>query len=415
MKTGTVLCTLQIEQMVEVYMSILRRVLVSFLVLALPAAAMIAYILAWKKAEIRQQQKQAAVSFGTRDWSIFRGDGLLTGRAAGSLPMKLAQAWQFKTGGAVKSTPVVYDGIVYVSSSDKHVYALDVQTGGALWQTELDGEIEASPLVHGGRVYVGTLEGTLFALDGQMGEVLWSFKSGDKIVGSVNTAVVDGQTQILLGGYDGSLYALETDGVLLWKYETDSYINGTPAVFDGQAAVGGCDAFLHLVPLNDPNGVRRVDTGSYVPSSPAVLDGMAYVGNFEGKLLAIDTAKAQVAWTYENKDASFFAVPAVRDDLVVAGTREGLLIFLDCQTGKEVRNFRAGDAINSGPVLCGDEVLFGCDDGRLYRVSIQTGKEVATYNLGRPILSSPAIADNYVLVGCDDGSVYAFKQEEQLR
>lgn len=392
-------------------MSMLRRVLIPFLVVAVPVAAMTAFILFGLRETNEEREPstpEPSAVFGTADWPIFRGDAQLTGRAAGEMPDELSLEWEFATGGAVKGTPVVADGMVYTASTDKKVYALDLRTGKPLWQTELDGEIEASPLVVEDRLYVGTMEGTLFGLDRGDGRVLWSFESRDKVVGSVNAADVDGQTVILLGSYDGTLYALDTDGGLLWRYETDSYINGTPAVLDGQAAVGGCDAFLHLVSLADPNAVRKVDTGSYIPSSPAVSDGMAYVGNFEGKLMAIDTAKAQIAWTYENKDVAFFAVPAVSESTVIAGTREGRLIFLDRPTGRELRTFTAGEAIDSSPVICGDRVLFGSDDGRLYMVDIAGGREVWSYTLGRPIASSPAVANNFVLVGCDDGKVYAF-------
>ena len=397
-------------------MSMVRRVLVPFLIMALPVAAMMAYILYAGKAKINESKSAAdtvqTVSFGMANWTIFRGDQQLTGQAEGELPDTLSLKSQFTTDGEVKATPVVADGIVYVGSADKQVYALDLQTEKRLWQTELDGEIEASCLILDNCIYVGTMKGTLFALNHKDGKILWSFKSRDKVAGSVNCAEANEQAIILLASYDGTMYALDIEGTLLWKYETDSYINGTPAVFNSTAAVGGCDAFLHLVPLTDPNNVRKVDTESYIPSSPAVLDGMAYVGNFEGSILAIDTHKAKIVWTYKNKDASFFAACAAADDIIVAGSREGNLYILDRATGKEKHVFKAGNSIESSPVICGNKVVFGCNDGRLYIVNTVDGKEIWSYNLGRPIISSPAVANNLVLVGCDDGNVYVFGESD---
>ena len=60
------------------------------------------------------------------DWPLFRGDARMTGVSSSKLPDKLDERWTFKCKDAVESAPAIADGVVYVASADKHLYALDL-------------------------------------------------------------------------------------------------------------------------------------------------------------------------------------------------------------------------------------------------------------------------------------------------
>ena len=47
-----------------------------------------------------------------------------------------SMAWQFETGLGVNSSPAVEDGLVYFSSLDGKMYAVDAQTGAIKWSAE---------------------------------------------------------------------------------------------------------------------------------------------------------------------------------------------------------------------------------------------------------------------------------------
>jgi quinohemoprotein ethanol dehydrogenase len=80
--------------------------------------------------------------------------------------------------------PLVYAGIIYVSTGANDVFAVDVDTGQTLWAyaANLDPAIDviccgwtSRGLALGdGRVYAGQLDGKLVALDQLDGRVLWS-------------------------------------------------------------------------------------------------------------------------------------------------------------------------------------------------------------------------------------------------
>ena len=61
------------------------------------------------------------------------------------------------------SSPAVANGIVYVGSNDKNLYALDAKTGAKLWSYATGNSVESSPIVTNGMVYVGSDDGKVYA------------------------------------------------------------------------------------------------------------------------------------------------------------------------------------------------------------------------------------------------------------
>src|SRR4051794_15263930 len=63
-----------------------------------------------------------------------------------------AAAWverirfSFQTGGPIRGTPIVYDGVVYVGSGDGFLYAIDATTGGLRWRRATGGAVVSTPV-----------------------------------------------------------------------------------------------------------------------------------------------------------------------------------------------------------------------------------------------------------------------------
>jgi outer membrane protein assembly factor BamB len=345
------------------------------------------------------------------DWPQFHGNRTQGGFVSGDLPDELSLLWRFKAGGEVRSSPAIVKGRVYVGSSDKHIYAIDVQTGKQVWSRVLDDMIEASPTVVDNVVYIGTLNGSLYALDSESGNEHWKFSTGDKITGGVNWfRDSGGSPNILAGSYDSVLYCIDArSGKSLWTYETGNYINGSPAVDGKHCVFGGCDALIHIISTFDGKKAGEIDSGAYIAGSAAIKGDNVYIGNYEGELLKASLTTHEVIWRYTIGNDSFISSPAVTEELVVIGGGDMNIHCVDNQTGRPRWTFKTLDAVDSSPAIVSDRVLTGSDDGRLYLLSLADGKLLWTYETGRSITSSPAVADGMVVVGCDDGMVYCYK------
>ena len=96
----------------------------------------------------------------------------------------LAWASELDTNRGMESTPIVIDGVMYVTSAWSVVYAYNAKTGERLWK--FDPEVDKSRGVSAccdvvnrgvaiwqGKVFVGTIDGRLIALDTKTGAKKW--------------------------------------------------------------------------------------------------------------------------------------------------------------------------------------------------------------------------------------------------
>nr|HET7859620.1 PQQ-binding-like beta-propeller repeat protein [Caldimonas sp.] len=152
---------------------------------------------------------------------------------------KLRPAFQFQTEvvESMETAPIVVDGIMYITTSYNHVYALDAQTGKEFWHykhkmgpvtTFCCGPNNRGVAVMGDRLYMGTLDAKLLAFDAKTGKVLWATQIADPEKGYSETmapVAVDGKVLI---GTNGGEYGIRgfvkafdaNDGKLLWTFNT---------------------------------------------------------------------------------------------------------------------------------------------------------------------------------------------------
>ena len=160
---------------------------------------------------------------------------------------KLGLAWfaDLDTRRGQEATPLVVDGVLYVSTAWSKVKAYDAATGKPLWayDPEVPGEwavhaccdvVNRGVAVWDGKVYVGSFDGRLIALDAATGRKLWEVNTIDRTKPYTITGaprVVKGKVIIGNGGAEFgvrgyvSAYDAQT-GEPAWRFYT---VPGNPA------------------------------------------------------------------------------------------------------------------------------------------------------------------------------------------
>ena len=343
--------------------------------------------------------------YSSADWPLFRGDLRMTGVSAAKLPDKLEERWAFKCKDAVESAPAIADGVVYVASMDKHLYAVDLATGKEKWKTLL-GPMKAAPAVHKGRVYVGDVEGKFHAVDAASGKKLWTFETAGEIAAGANFYKDD----VLIGSHDSTLYRLSPDGKKVWEFKIDGPVNGSAAVAGDRTFVAGCDSILHVVDLESGKSVGGVELGGQAAATAAVGDDLVVVGTMTNQVVGVNWKALKKVWEFEPKRRAqpFYASAALADKLVVAGSRDKKVYCLDRATGQERWNFITEGMVDASPVVVGSRVYVGClsTTGEFYVLDLVSGKEVQQITLDGAVTGSVAVGPDCVLVGTERGTVY---------
>ena len=138
---------------------------------------------------------------------------------------------------SMEVAPVVVNGVMYITTSYNHVYAIDAVTGEQYWHykhkmgpvtTYCCGPNNRGVAVFGDMVYMGTLDAKLVALEAKTGNLVWEKEIADPELGYSETmapVVADGK--VLIGtnggeyGIRGFVKAFDAkNGELLWTFYT---------------------------------------------------------------------------------------------------------------------------------------------------------------------------------------------------
>jgi eukaryotic-like serine/threonine-protein kinase len=355
--------------------------------------------------------KKVEENFQNYNWPIFRGSRNLDGQAKGKFTEKPILRWSYKTKGSIESSAVINFDSIYIGSTDGFLYCLDIKNGDLNWTFDSGDTITAPPLFLNDKIIIGNHTGILFALNSQ-GKIIWQFATKEKITGSANYIFNKGKTNLIISSYDYFIYCLDLDsGQLIWKFETGNYINGSPTVFKNQIMFAGCDGVFRILSAEGEQ-IKEINIDVYIASSTAVSDqdAIAYIGTYDGSFLGIDLQTTRIIWSYQNKKktGSFLSSACISETTVFAGSRDHLLLALNRNDGTLKWQFRALDRIDSSPIFVNEKLLFGSDDGIFYMINADNGEKMWSYEIGAPISGSPAINKGLVVIASTDGKIYCF-------
>jgi glucose dehydrogenase len=151
----------------------------------------------------------------------------------------LRPSWIFQTEvkDTMETSPIVVNGVMYVTTAFDHVYALDARTGEELWHykqklgpitTYCCGPNNRGVAVYGDMVYLATLDSKLVALDAKTGQQVWESKIADPELGYSETMAPTAVKGKILIGTNGGEYGIRgfvkaydaKTGKELWTFNT---------------------------------------------------------------------------------------------------------------------------------------------------------------------------------------------------
>jgi quinohemoprotein ethanol dehydrogenase len=254
---------------------------------------------------------------------------------------RLGVAWSVEVGseGKLETTPLVFNGVLYGTSTWSQVYAIDLRTGKAKWQWDPGmvrggfeamgpraccGPVNRGVALYDGKVYVGLLDGRLVALDAETGKPVWAVQTTPPNTDYTITGaprVIKGKVVIGQGGAEygvrGFLGAYDAQtGKLAWKF----------FVVPGDPAKGFEDPAL-AVAAKTWNGQWWKAGGGGTP-----WDGIAY--DPELNLVYVGTGNGS-PWNAQHRS------PGGGDNLYLSS-----IVALNADTGKYVWHYQTSPGDN---------------------------------------------------------------------
>jgi outer membrane protein assembly factor BamB len=347
------------------------------------------------------------------EWSTLQYYEGRTGYTESPAPDSNQTFWKFQTGGPIKSSPVVSSGMVFVSSTDGYLYAVNMTTGAKIWEFWIGTDVNSPSVAHD-KVFITSTSGTAYAINMYSGLEMWNKSLGEPagfgaplIVGT-RVFVNGNETVFALNEAVGvSLYEVQmphANGIAPLAYNNgliySVVLRGMEIGVDGTEALDGMGRFWVTVA---PSGIETVRSG-------------ATIGNGKTYVVTVDLNGTSAIFELNDfgmrtwellLDGLTEASPAVAYDTVYIPT-DSFAYALDTENGT-VKWSRPldGEYAVSSPAVADGKVYFGLDNGYVYAFDAFTGDIVWSYKTEGAVESSPAISDGLLFVGSDDGYLYA--------
>jgi outer membrane protein assembly factor BamB len=349
----------------------------------------------------------------------------------------------------VWGTPVVSDGLLYVTSFEVHaldvasgrrqfktrevawtmavaggrihasdgpsLFALDAADGGERWRASIDGWVYAVR-ADAGTVVTGTRGGGVQTWDASRGGLRWErggvqteFESPES-----GPTVIDRAVYYQAGG---RLYAVDAlTGADMWSYPVgEPGVAGSvptrPVVADGVVYL---TAGTRVLALDARNGSERwhfdapavmFAPPAHVPG-PGVSGGGVYLTDHLGTVYALDPANGRDRWRVATEPRQSVEPVIVAAGAVHLGAGSALYT-LDAVNGTPRWRFAAQGEVVGSPSVAEGRVHFGSKDHCLYTVDARGGQLRWRLETGGEITGSPVAADGVVYACSKDRCVYA--------
>jgi quinohemoprotein ethanol dehydrogenase len=256
-----------------------------------------------------------------------------------------------------ESTPLVIDGVMYVTSAWSKVFALDAKTGAPLWtyDPKVPGRVAVNACCDAvnrgvaawkGRVYLGTLDGRLIALDAATGKPVWEVATvpeGGRYTITGAPRVVKGMVLIGNGGAEMGMrgyvtaYDAET-GKQVWRFYT---VPGDPSKPFESAALekavktwsgewwklgGGGPVWDSMV--YDPKlNLIYIGVGNGTPWNRSKVPGDAL---YLSSIVALNADTGEYAWHYQTTPGDEWdydaCSPLILAELPIGGAKRAVIM-----------------------------------------------------------------------------------------
>jgi outer membrane protein assembly factor BamB len=159
---------------------------------------------------------------------------------------------------------------------------------------------------------------------------------------------INPSTPVIFGDYlytgssSGTLYAFSVDsGAQIWKFESDSSIEASPAVNQDHIAIATLGGKLHLLNRHTGEEVFTYKIVNSINSAPIMDSENIYFITTNNRIHAVDLSDGKKRWTYSQRikkevRARFVNSPAQSKDKLFILLSNGVIAALDKKTGKEL-------------------------------------------------------------------------------
>jgi len=229
------------------------------------------------------------------------------------------EAWKFTSAqDHWVATPLAIDNLLYAPNADGNLYVLDLKDSQTNKQPvkviRLAGHLWGQPVTDGKLIYVSSLDHSVFAIDKSTNAVVWH-KNLDGAI--PNAPVIASDGNLYVGSFTSELDKLDpATGNFQSAGKTDAWVWGTPTLVDNNLYFG--DLSGNFYSYNTETGKYNwnpVKPDGPITTSPVVVNDVLLVATESGSIYAVDKDGKSKLWSQPG--GKIYTTPVLVGDLVL--------------------------------------------------------------------------------------------------
>lgn len=253
------------------------------------------------------QDGQLLIGSSGRDNALYSLDAR-TGVQKWAKPFTTSDHWV--------ASPLIVADTVYAPNNNGSLYALKLATGELAWSVPLGRSMWGAPTTDGKLIFVSSLDHFLYAVDPAAQKLVWKRDLGGPIPGSPMLAADGGA--LYVGSFAKKVYAVEAGtGAIRWAVDLKDWVWNTPTLVGDNLYAADISGNLYsLAASSGKNGWPELKPDGPITGSPVALaNGIAIVT--ESGFLYAFKPDGSTLWPPVNIGGKIYTTPVLSGDLIL--------------------------------------------------------------------------------------------------
>jgi serine/threonine protein kinase len=318
--------------------------------------------------------------------------------------------WTFKTQGPIgwASAPLANkeESILFVTSSDGQMYAIEIKTGRSLWHNQTAAPLLASAALMGNHVISANTQGVVQSQSITDGSVRWKYETKAAILA---TPVIGADT-IYVATTDGRVLSLDAQsGKVKWIHRAQEPIVCSPSMHADMVLVGTRGGTFLALSAFDGKIIWKFNARSPIVASPAASVDSVYFGTMSGGFYALDAQDGDLIWEYQT-ERPIVAKAVIAFTSVIFASFDKWLYCCEKYDGSLKWKAAIRGKAMANLVVDHDSIFASTQEGFTQMFNTKSGALLWQKDHNRSLESAPLVTDHYFFQGTVEGEVFAYER-----
>lgn len=285
---------------------------------------------------------------------------------------------------------------LYISSLEGKLVSIDIKTSIKLWETDLGGEVASTPLAYNGNVYVvvryalSRIDGNIKVEDNEFAKTRTMFRSIDQLTGLTNW-----ETQIppmkkayirlfrnslIIVGDTGSIYSVnKNDGRVIWNKFLNSELSSAPIINLDKLVLGSTNGKIIILSMDDG---LFFETGTATPPTVIAKDRIGNIvwGDERGAIISFNAKTNLINWSLR-KGAKISGITVTQEGLLFS-CLDNFVYMISENNGKIIWKKRFTGRMYAEPLVHNNyAVIVSITEPEAFAIDLKNGKLLRKFSL----------------------------------